>query len=348
MELGERLAELLHGGVRHGAERSSRLTPDVSYERKRRFETGHAVLAGHQTRKRGQRPLELSRLRQPTRLYQTVELDTQVRHDAGHRLTAAVIVGGIRRIGDVTQVMVPFMSVMYVTGGLVILIANASAIPSALRLVFEGAFTGTAATGGFAGSTVALALRHGVARGLFSNEAGLGSAPMVHAAATTDHPVRQGLYGIFEVFVDTLVVCSVTGLAILVTGVWDGGATGAAMSGEAFRQGLPSSWGDVLVTASVVLFAFSTIIGWSYYGETAIVYLVGTRGAVPYRLVWLVFIYLGATGSLQLIWNIADTLNGLMAIPNLVSVLASIPLLLRLQREFFAQPRQKTASFFSG
>ena len=120
------------------------------------------------------------------------------------------------------------------------------------------------------------------------------------------------------------------------------------MSGEAFRQGLPSSWGDVLVTASVVLFAFSTIIGWSYYGETAIVYLVGTRGAVPYRLVWLVFIYLGATGSLQLIWNIADTLNGLMAIPNLVSVLASIPLLLRLQREFFAQPRQKTASFFSG
>ena len=263
-------------------------------------------------------------------------------------LTAAVIVGGIRRIGDVTQVMVPFMSVMYVTGGLVILIANASAIPSALRLVFEGAFTGTAATGGFAGSTVALALRHGVARGLFSNEAGLGSAPMVHAAATTDHPVRQGLYGIFEVFVDTLVVCSVTGLAILVTGVWDGGATGAAMSGEAFRQGLPSSWGDVLVTASVVLFAFSTIIGWSYYGETAIVYLVGTRGAVPYRLVWLVFIYLGATGSLQLIWNIADTLNGLMAIPNLVSVLASIPLLLRLQREFFAQPRQKTASFFSG
>ena len=250
-------------------------------------------------------------------------------------LTGVVIVGGIRRIGEVTQVLVPVMGVVYVVGGLIILAANASAIPAALRLVFDGAFTGTAATGGFAGSTVAMALRHGTARGLFSNEAGLGSAPMVHAAAETDHPVRQGLYGIFEVFIDTLVVCSITGLAILVTGVWDGGATGAALSGEAFRQGLQGSWGDVLVTTSIVLFAFSTIIGWSYYGETAVVYLVGVRGAAPYRLAWLVFLYLGATGSLQLVWSVADTLNGLMAIPNLVSVLASIPLLLRLQGEFF-------------
>ena len=158
---------------------------------------------------------------------------------------------------------------------------------------------------------------------------------MVHAAATTDHPVRQGLYGIFEVFVDTVVICTVTGLAILVTGVWDGGSTGAALSGEAFRQGLPGAWGNLIVTTSVVLFAFSTVIGWSYYGETAIVYLLGIRAAVPYRFAWLIFIYLGATGSLQLVWSVADTLNGLMAVPNLVSVLASIPLLLRLQREFF-------------
>ena len=244
-------------------------------------------------------------------------------------LTAIVIVGGIRRIGEVAQVLVPLMSVVYLAGGLVVLAVHLTAVPAALALVFQGAFTGTAATGGFAGSTVALALRHGVARGLFSNEAGLGSAPMVHAAATTDHPMRQGLYGVFEVFVDTLLVCTITGLAIIATGVWDSGSTGAALSGEAFRQGLPGSWGTLIVTISVVLFAFSTVIGWSYYGETAIVYLVGTRAAVPYRLIWLVFLYLGATGSLQLIWSVADTLNGLMAIPNLISVIASIPLLLR-------------------
>ena len=249
-------------------------------------------------------------------------------------VTAVVIVGGIRRIGEVAAVLVPIMSVAYLLAGLVILVLHVTALPNAVSLVLDGAFTGTAATGGFAGSTVALALRHGVARGLFSNEAGLGSAPMAHAAAVTDHPVRQGLYGVFEVFVDTLLVCTVTGLAILVTGVWDGGSTGAALSGEAFRQGLPGASGNLIVTASVVLFAFSTVIGWSYYGETAIVYLVGTRAEVPYRIVWLVFIYLGATGSLQLVWNVADTLNGLMAIPNLISVLLSIPLLLRLQREF--------------
>jgi AGCS family alanine or glycine:cation symporter len=210
-------------------------------------------------------------------------------------------------------------------------------IPAALGLVFDGAFSGTAATGGFAGATVMRALRYGVARGLFSNEAGLGSAPMVHAAAQTDHPVRQGLYGIFEVFVDTLLVCTTSGLVILVTGAWESGETGAALSGRAFSLGLPGTWGNIVVTTSLVLFAFSTVIGWSYYGETGIVYLFGARAAVPYRVVWLLFIFLGAVGSLHLIWDVADTLNGLMAIPNLISVLASLPLLLRLQREFFGR-----------
>lgn len=255
-------------------------------------------------------------------------------------VTGLVILGGVRRIGEVAQVLVPFMTVVYLAGGTTILLLHLSEIPAALGLVVSSAFNGAAATGGFAGSTVALALRHGVARGLFSNEAGLGSAPMVHAAATTDHPVRQGLYGIFEVFVDTFLVCSVTGLALIVTGVWNSGADGAALSGEAFRQGLPGEWGGIIVTLSVVLFGFSTVIGWSFYGETAIVYLAGTRAAIPYRIAWLVFIYLGATGSLQLIWSIADTLNGLMAIPNLIGVLFSIPLLLRLQREFFETERE--------
>ena len=252
-------------------------------------------------------------------------------------VTAAVIIGGIKRIGEFTSILVPFMALIYLGGGVAVLLRYATEIPSALLLVFEGAFNGTAAAGGFAGGTIMMALRYGVARGLFSNEAGLGSAPMVHAAAQTDHPVRQGLYGIFEVFVDTLLICSTTGLVILVTDSWASGLTGAALAGHAFERGLPGVWGDIIVTCGILLFSYSTLVGWSYYGETGIVYLLGARAAIPYRLAWLVFIYLGATGSLHAIWDIADTLNGLMALPNLVAVLGSIPLLLRLQREFFAR-----------
>ena len=254
-------------------------------------------------------------------------------------VTAVVILGGITRIGEVTQYMVPFMAILYLGGGFVILAMHAGQIPHALGLVIDGAFSGTAAAGGFAGSTMAMALRYGVARGLFSNEAGLGSAPMVHAVAETDHPVRQGMYGIFEVFVDTILICTTTGLVILVTGTWDSGATGAALSARAFEVGLPGAWGDIVVTGGVLLFSYSTLIGWSYYGETGIVYLFGTRAAMPYRMLWLVFVYLGSVGSLHLVWDIADTLNGMMAIPNLVAVLGSIGLLRRLVREFFAVPR---------
>jgi AGCS family alanine or glycine:cation symporter len=252
-------------------------------------------------------------------------------------ISAAVILGGIKRIAAFAEVLVPFMAILYLAGGLVIVARYIGEVPGVLRLVFEGAFSGTAAAGGFAGSTIMAAMRYGVARGLFSNEAGLGSAPMVHSTAHTDHPVRQGLYGIFEVFVDTILICTTTGLVVLVTGTWDDGVTGAELSVRAFETGLPGTWGDIVVTSGLVLFAFSTIIGWSYYGETGIVYLLGTRAAMPYRLLWLVFIYLGAVGSLQLIWSVADTLNGLMAMPNLVSVLISIPLLRRLQREFFVE-----------
>jgi AGCS family alanine or glycine:cation symporter len=153
--------------------------------------------------------------------------------------------------------------------------------------------------------------------------------------------VRQGLYGIFEVFVDTLLICTVTGLVILVTGTWTSGETGAALSVSAFTTGLPGTWGGVVVTGGLILFAFSTVIGWSYYGETGVVYLFGAKAAMPYRVAWLVFIYLGSVGSLHLIWDVADTLNGLMAIPNLIAVLYSIPLLLRLQKEFFSGPGKK-------
>jgi AGCS family alanine or glycine:cation symporter len=254
-------------------------------------------------------------------------------------LTAAVILGGIRRIGQFSEYLVPFMALFYLAGGLTIVAMHISELPGVIRLVLDSAFNGHAAVGGFVGSTMAMALRYGIARGLFSNEAGLGSAPIVHAAATTDHPVRQGMYGIFEVFVDTILICTTTGLVILMTGVWTADATGAVLSARAFEAGLPGTWGHIVVTTGLVLFAFSTLIGWSYYGETGVVYLFGAKAAMPYRIAWLVFIYLGAVGSLHLVWDIADTLNGLMAIPNLIAVLASIPLLLRLQREFFARPR---------
>jgi AGCS family alanine or glycine:cation symporter len=250
-------------------------------------------------------------------------------------IAGAVILGGIKRIARFAEILVPSMALLFIGGGLVLLLLNADRIPAAFGLVFDGAFSGSAATGGFAGATIMLAMRYGVARGLFSNEAGLGSAPMVHSAAETDHPVRQGLYGIFEVFVDTILICTTTGLAILVTGAWETGATGAALSVQAFTTGLPGQWGGFIVTTGLVLFAFSTLIGWSYYGETGIVYLLGSRAAVPYRVLWLVFIYLGAVGSLHLVWDIADTLNGLMAIPNLISVLISIPILRKLHKEFF-------------
>jgi AGCS family alanine or glycine:cation symporter len=254
-------------------------------------------------------------------------------------LTAVVILGGLKSIARVTEWLVPFMALLYLGGAIVILGLHADQVPQAFGLIFESAFSGTAAVGGFAGSTLMMALRYGIARGLFSNEAGLGSAPMVHCAATTDHPVRQGMYGVFEVFVDTMLICTATALVILSTGVWSSGTTGAALSAKAFEIGLPGTFGSVVVSTSLILFAYSTLLGWSYYGETGIVYLLGAKAAKPYRIAWLVFVYLGATGSLHLVWDVADTLNGLMAIPNLIGLLASIPLLLRLQREFFNRPR---------
>jgi alanine or glycine:cation symporter, AGCS family len=254
-------------------------------------------------------------------------------------LTAVVILGGITRIADVTQFLVPFMCLSYLLGAGVILVSHAALLPAVIETVLASAFNGHAALGGFAGAGVMQALRFGVARGLFSNEAGLGSAPMVHATARTDHPVRQGLYGIFEVFVDTMLVCTSTGLVVLVTGEWSRGATGAALAAKAFETGLPGAWGDVVVTTGILAFAFSTLLGWSFYGETATAYLLGTKSILPYRLLWLVAAYLGATGSLHVIWDVADTLNGLMALPNLVALLILSPVVARSLRDFAERER---------
>ena len=250
-------------------------------------------------------------------------------------LVALVVLGGLRRIVEVTQYLVPFMCIAYIIGAGVILLSNLGEIPSAVSLVIDGAFNGSAAVGGFAGATVMQAVRLGIARGLFTNEAGLGSAPIVHAAAVTDHPVRQALYGIFEVFIDTFVVCVMTGLVLLTTGAWELELTGAAMSAKGFELGLPGVWGDVVVTVGILTFAFSTLVGWSFYGETGAVYLFGDRVVLPYRLAWVGAVWFGATGSLQLVWQISDTLNALMAVPNLVAILGSAALLRKLIREFF-------------
>lgn len=249
-------------------------------------------------------------------------------------MTALVILGGIKRIVEVTQYLVPLMCALYLLGATFIVALFASEIPNAVSMVLESAASGYAAAGGFAGATVGAAVRYGIARGLFSNEAGLGSAPIVHASAVTDHPVRQALYGIFEVFIDTIVVCTLTGLVVLTTGAWNSGETGAALTARAFEIGLPG--GGSVVSIGLILFAFSTVVGWAYYGETAITYLFGNGAAMPYRLAWIAFVYIGATSDLSRVWGVADTMNGLMAVPNLIAVLGSIGLLRRLCREFFA------------
>lgn len=252
-------------------------------------------------------------------------------------LTGLVIVGGIKRIGAITEKLVPFMAAIYILGGLYILLSNVAAIPGAFALIFQKAFTGTAAVGGFAGATMARAIRYGIARGVFTNEAGLGSAPIAHAAATTDHPVRQGLWGIFEVFADTIVICTITALAIITTGVWETGESGAVLTTLAFNTAIPG--GGIIVTIGLVLFAYSTILGWAYYGERCLEYLAGTKPILAYRLIWVVFIVIGAVGGLEFIWSLADTLNGLMAIPNLIGVLFLSGTVFKLTKEFFTKEK---------
>lgn len=252
-------------------------------------------------------------------------------------ITAMVIIGGIKRIGAFTEKLVPFMAAIYIIGGLVIIIANISKVPAAFALIFSSAFTGKAAVGGFAGATIAKAIRFGVARGVFTNEAGLGSAPIAHAAATTDHPVRQGLWGVFEVFADTLVICSITALAIITSGAWESGLTGAALTTAAFNQSIPG--GGYIVSIGIVLFAFSTIVGWEYYGERCLEYLAGPKSIMIYRIIWIPFVLIGAIGGLEFVWSLADTLNGLMAIPNLIAVLVLSSTVFKLTKEFFAKEK---------
>ena len=236
-------------------------------------------------------------------------------------LIGAITIGGLQSIAKVAGKVIPFMAVMYILISLGLIIMHFEAVPAAISLILESAFTGSAAAGGFAGSTIMMAMQNGIARGVFSNESGLGSAPIAAAAAKTKEPAEQGLISMTGTFIDTIIICSMTGLALVLTGVWQGSAAGAAMTSAAFG----SAYGEVgtwLLTIALALFAFTTILGWNYYGERAVIYLMGTKGVLPYRLIFIALIASGAFLKLEAIWILADIVNGLMAIPNLIALIA--------------------------
>ncbi len=235
--------------------------------------------------------------------------------------TAMVILGGIKSIGKVTQILVPFMILIYFIGALIILFFNISAIPKIFALIFKSAFTPTAALGGFLGAAVMQTIREGVSRGIFSNESGLGSAPIAAAAARTPDPVKQALVSMTQTFIDTIIVCTMTGLVILLSGLWTSGPTGAELTTLSFNELLPGSIGQLIVSLSLVFFAYSTILGWSYYGEKSIEYLFSEKAVKPYRIIFVIFVAVGAMLKLEIVWMLADIMNGLMALPNLIGLL---------------------------
>lgn len=268
-----------------------------------------------------------------------------VSFDIDKRISAAVLgilvftclIGGIRRISTLAGKLVPFMSIAYVSACLFILIAHFNLLPGVFAMIVTDAFSGTAATGGFAGATVWAAIRFGVARGVFSNEAGLGSAPIAHASARTDNAVRQGSIAMLGTFIDTIIICSMTALVILISGQWVSGSNGAALSTLAFSHVLPFG-GAELVSMSLAIFAFTTIIGWSVYGERCAQFLFGQKSILPFRILWSLMVPIGAVASLDFMWLLADTLNALMAIPNLIALLLLSPLVFKLSKEYFSKP----------
>ena len=248
-------------------------------------------------------------------------------------LVGAVVLGGIKRIASVASWLVPFMAFSYVLMSLVVLVTHMEALPGAVLTIIDSAMNGTAAAGGFAGASVWAALRFGVARGVFSNEAGLGSAPIAHAAARTNQPVQQGMIAMLGTFIDTLVICTMTGLVIVIMDVWPTGVSGASLTSMAFANAFPG--GQYVVTFGLCLFAFTTMIGWSFYGERCAVFLLGTGVIMPFRIAWVIAIPLGTLVELDLVWLIADTLNAFMAIPNLIALVLLSPLVFSLSREYF-------------
>ncbi len=252
-------------------------------------------------------------------------------------LTFLVIIGGITRLGEVAGKLVPLMAILYVAGSLIIIMVHIGQLPAALGLIFTKAFSFEAVEGGAYGALIWAAIRFGVARGIFSNEAGLGTAPIAHATAKTDNPVRQGTIGMLGTFIDTIIVCSMTALVIIMTGALDSGQTGATLSTLAFDTGLPGL-GKYVVVGGLLVFAYTTLLSWSFYGERCAEYIFGVKVITPYRVAWILMIFIGALAKeyLELLWLIADTLNGLMAIPNLIALLILSPIIFRITKEYFA------------
>lgn len=262
-------------------------------------------------------------------------------------LVGMVLLGGIQRIATVAGKLVPFMAIAYVGAGLVLLTIFADRVPEAFRLIVYHAFNPTAAAGGFAGAAVWAAIRFGVARGVFSNEAGLGSAPIAHAAAQTSNPVRQGSIAMLGTFIDTIIICSITGLVIVASGAWQlcspetatcvpgQGLSGAPLTSMAFSLGLPE-YGHIIVSLGLAIFAFTTIVGWSFYGEKCTEYLFGVKSVPVFRLLWVLAIPIGASYELDVAWLLADTLNAMMALPNLVALLLLSPVVFKLTRSYLA------------
>ena len=251
-------------------------------------------------------------------------------------LVGLIILGGVKRIATASSVIVPFMAILYVTTSLVIILLNIEKVPDAISLIIYSAFNPQAALGGAVGFTVMKAIQSGVARGIFSNESGLGSAPIAAAAAQTREPVRQGLISMTGTFLDTIIVCTMTGIVLVLTGAWNNPElAGATVTNYAFAQGLGTSIGATIVTVGLLFFAFTTILGWCYYGERCFVYLVGIRGVKLYRLAYIVLVGLGSFLHLNLIWIIADIVNGLMAFPNLIALIGLRKVVIEETKDYF-------------
>jgi AGCS family alanine or glycine:cation symporter len=251
-------------------------------------------------------------------------------------LTGFVLIGGVKRIGAVAEKLVPAMCIGYIVASLTVLGLYADQIPAAFALIFKHAFSPLAATGGFTGATIMLAMRYGVARGIFSNEAGLGTAGIAQAAGQTKHAAESGLIGMMGTFIDTLIVCTMTGLVLIVTGAWSSGLKGAALSSSAFAMAFPG-FGQYFLAVALAVFAFTTILGWAYYGEKCWEYLFGSRILLPYRALWTLFVLVGAVMQLDFVWLVADTLNAFMAFPNLVSLVLLSPVVVKVTNEYFAR-----------
>ena len=251
-------------------------------------------------------------------------------------LVTLVTLGGIKRISNVAEKIVPTMAILYIIGALLVLICNLKAIPSAITLIMKSAFNPSAALGGTTGINISLAIQMGIGRGVFSNEAGLGSAPIAAAAAKTKYPVKQGLISMTGTFIDTIIICTMTGLAIVLTGSFNSGLEGAAMTTFAFENGLPFAIiGKYIVNIGLIFFAFTTIIGWNYYGERCIQYLIGIKGIKFYKIIFIALVGVGPFLSLNLVFIIADIVNGLMALPNLIGLIKLRNIVISETNNFF-------------